>query len=446
MGFSAVQAAQNFVNRGMTGVADIYTGVRQFNLSDLIRYYDRTLMPLDFILRMKMTNFGVNDPEPKALVRKERPVEFSPVKNSEANGSYANSALWFPAAEGKFIQNGDVLAAPDVGFDVVGSTNTWSTVKGEYAPETCFVVGIVENADASGYTKVLVLRGNGKQTVSDTPTQITTSMKLVKMPNSLPDGGTASTPIDHQVGEIQNFCQLVDITWGETITNAATVMYGKLTLEQKAELSRQYLMRQIEFMHLWGRKGYTFDANGKKIWFSGGMREFIPKADDPEGDGISRIFNHGGPFRMDEMRKFMEIAFRVGNARREKLMLIGSELYVAILNTLEVVIDLALSEAKSLEWGINVKAVDWGVGKTFMVVEPAFTVFSTPSNNYGFDYFVIDLDYVEEMHVNGLDLQIKENVQDRKVLGTIHQLFGQIGLHRTNPLAHAYGHGITGSV
>ena len=69
----------------------------------------------------------------------------------------------------------------------------------------------------------------------------------------------------------------------------------------------------------------------------------------------------------------------------------------------------------------------------------------TPSttNSYGLDYFIVDLDNVDEMHLDGLDLQIKENVQDNNVLGVTHQLVGQLGLHRTNPTAHAYGFGIT---
>ena len=442
MAFSATQAAAEFVSRGMTGVADIYTGLRQYNLSDHIRFYDRTLMPFDWILRMKMTNFSVSDPEPKTLIRRERPIEFTPAAASDANGDFAEGKVWLSAADVKFVQAGDVLMCPDIGFKVVSSTNTWSTTKGTYPPETMIVLQVIEGAHASGYGAVLVHRGCGKATTANSPTEITTSMKLIKLSNSLADGGTASTVIDHQLGDVQNYCQLMDITWGETITNAATKYYGKLTMEQKAELSRQYLMRNIEFNALFGRKAYSSDANGKRIWLSGGILEDIPGATDAE-DGVSRLFNHGGPFRLDDMRRKMEIAFRYGNPRKEKLMLIGAKLYTEILNTLEASIEISLSEAKSMEWGLDVKSVNWGSGRTFMVIEPAFTSISTTSNDYGYDYFIIDLDYVDEMHVDGLDLQIKENVQNANVLGVTHQLFGQIGLHRSNPSAHAYGFGIT---
>jgi len=113
-----------------------------------------------------------------------------------------------------------------------------------------------------------------------------------------------------------------------------------------------------------------------------------------------------------------------------------------MLNTLEPFIDVELGKAKSMEWGLDVTAFNWGSCKTTNVVHPSFTSLSSTSNNYALDYFIIDLDYVDEMAVNGLDLQIKENVQDNNVLGVTHQLFGQLGLHRTNPTAHAYGFGI----
>ena len=439
MAFSATQAAAEFVSRGMTGVADIYSGLRQYNLSDHIRFYDRTLAPFDWILRMKMTNFSVDDPEPKTLIRRERPVEFTPAVASASYGDYTESKLYLTRANGKFIQAGDVLMCPDIGFEVVSTTNTWSTTKGTYPPEEMVVQSVSDNGS---YYEVNVIRGNGKALTSDSPEEITTSMKLIKMPNSLADGGTASIPIDHQLADVQNYCQLMDITWGETVTNAATKYYGKLTLEQKAELSRQYLYRLIDFRFLWGRKGYGADANGKRIWYTGGLREFIPAAATAE-DGVSRIFNHGGPFRLDDFRRKMEIASRYGNPQKQKLMLLGAQLYTEMLNTLEPFIDVELGKAKSMEWGLNVTAFDWGSCKTMNVVHPSFTALSSTTNSYGLDYFIVDLDNVDEMHLDGLDLQIKENVQDNNVLGVTHQLVGQLGLHRTNPTAHAYGYGIT---
>ncbi len=437
MAFSSTQAAAEYVSRGQKGVADIYSAHRQYSLSDMIRFYDRTLAPFDWILRRQLTIVVVDDPEPKTIVRSERPIEFVPQAASGAYGSYSNSRIYLSLANGRFLQAGDVLMCPDIGFSVVSSTNTWSTTKGTYPPETM----IVQQVNFSTYAEVDVIRGNGKALTSDTPTQITTSMKLIKLPNSLADGGTASIPIDYENAEVQNYCQLMDITWGETITNAATKYYGKLTLEQKAQLSRQYLMRMIDVAFLWQNKGYTFDASGKKRWFTGGMREFIPDASSA-ADGVSRIFNHGGPFRLDDFRRKMEIASRYGNPRKEKLMLLGSKLYTEMLNVLEPFINVDLSKAKSMEWGLNVTAFDWGSCTTFNVVHPSFTSLSSSSNDYGLDYFIIDLDYVSEMHVSGLDLQIKMNVQDNDVLGTTHQLFGQLGLLRTNPTAHAYGYGI----
>ena len=57
---------------------------------------------------------------------------------------------------------------------------------------------------------------------------------------------------------------------------------------------------------------------------------------------------------------------------------------------------------------------------------------------------IVDLEYVDLMVMQNMDLRVKQGVQDDDEHGEIDELYGQLGIHRTFPTAHAYIYGITG--
>ena len=433
--YSATAAAANYVSRGYTGVKGKYTTTRKYSLSDKIVYLDRKWAKFDNILRRELRTIGVSDPEPKVLTKRETLVKF----DNHSDGTTTTideDTLQISDTEAKFLQSGDVLVANQIFCDSDGANYSTTKFGSGYTPEAMIVSSVTVSGIASGIAKVLVKRGNGACPTSSVQT-ILTEYKLVKIGNALEDGGDAPTVIGLEPDQEYNYAQLFSKTWGETETEENTDVYGKESMAKKALRKRKDFHREVDGALLFGRR-YRDTVNGQSRWFTGGIVEYIPGTDSL--DGTTRFIDFSGAFDLETWREKCEIIFRYGG--EDKLVFCGGKFFTVLLNNLEKFI--SVNDTLSKKWGSTVSTLETGHGLMNLVRHPLLSEFDTSGQAWAFDAIAIDLDYVDLMQMNGMDVKVRSNVEDNDEHGRIDEIYGQLGLHRTHPSAHAVIYGITG--
>lgn len=443
MAFTTTAGSAEYVSSGYAGVRGLYTTKRKYSLSDKIVYQDPHLGKIHTLLRDKMSTITVTDPEPKVLTKREVPRSFTCQADQTAADdiSYQKDRLRMSDTLAKWLQAGDRLECANIFCSTDGASTEYTTTKfaSGYMPETVIVTSVDLSGISSGVAAVLVRRGNGHApAIGSTVQTVLSEYKWLHIGNALEDGGDAPTPKWHEPNEEQNFCQLFSKTWGETETEGNTDVYGKEPMPVKAMIARQKLIEEIDYDFLFGRKKRD-TVNGQSRWWTGGMVEYIPSSTTAL-DGVARHIDFGGAYDRDIMREKAEIIYRYGS--EVKHWFIGRKLWTVMMNADEKFI--TMNDKLTKQFGWQVYEYDFGHGLAILHTHRAFREKDSTITPYAYDAAILDLNYIDLMVMKNMDLKVKQSVQDDDEHGQIDELYGQIGLYRSFPSAHAYIYGITG--
>lgn len=445
MAFSATKAAANYVHNDYTGLEGVYSTRRKYDLSDKIVSLDRAISVFDYRLREAGKKFGVSDPEPKTLIKQERPLKFTMYADA-TDGAYEGSLLTVDDTQAKWLQSGDVLMCPQVFCDSDGAA--YSTTKyGQPAPETMIVqsVDLSGSASGAGYAKVTVTRGNGynrSAAAAGVVSTITSEMSLIWQGNSLPAGGNAPNPREHEPGSVQNYTQFFSETTGEDEQYTNTDMYGKKAFNQRFTETRQALNRKIESALLFGRMGKRL-VGGKEAWLTGGITEYVADANTAL-DGITRRHDYGGTFSVQQFRKFMEIDFRYGNKRMVKWGFTGGKFFTELESYLEKF--LVFNDKLSAKIKLPVFEITTGHGTVELMRHSLLTEMSTSAAEWSLDMIIVDPDFVDIMYLQNMDIKTRMDIQAARSHVKEAEVYGQLGLYRTHPTAHSIHYGLQESI
>jgi len=436
MAFNNTPGSAEYVSQGSMGVRGTYTGKRKYSQSDLIVWQDRKWNLFDNILRMEARTIVVDDPEPKVFTKQETPIKFS-VHSDGSTVTIDEDQLRISDTLAKFLQVGDKLICNQIFCDSDGANYSTTKFTSGYTPESMIVKSTQLSGVASGIASVIVARGNGYEP-SSSVTTVLTEYKLIHGGNHLEDGGDAPTPIWYEPTDVQNFCELFSVTWSETETESNTNVYAKESMAQKAMRNRKDFFRRVENALLFGRKASDI-RNSQKRWRTGGIVEFMPGA-SAALDGTTRFINQAGAFTLDSFRENMEIAFRYGS--ESKVGFAGGKFFSVLLNNLEQFV--RMNDGLSRKWGWTVFELESGHGLLELMRHPLLSEYDTSGQAYAYDLIGVDLEYVDLMIMKGMDVKVKQSVQDNDEHQKKNELYGQLGLRRTHPTAHFYYYGITG--
>lgn len=436
MAFNTTKGTAEYVSSGSMGVLGTYTGKRKYSLSDIIVWQDRKWNMFDNILRMEMKTITVDDPEPKILTKQETPVKFN-IHSDGTTTTLDEDTVRISDTQAKFLQSGDILTVNQIFCDSDGANYTTTKFSSGYTPETLIVKSVNLSGAAANISNVVVSRGNGYEPSSGVTT-ILTEYKLIKIGNAIEDGGTAALPKWHEPADVQNFCQIFSRTWSETETETNTNVYGKETMAQKAVRNRRDLFREVDMAMLLGRKAKD-QRNGQSRWRTGGIVEYIASSSDAL-DGEARHIDLAGAFDLETYREKMEIVFRYGSD--EKTSFNGGKFFSVLYNTLEKFI--TMNDGLTKKWGWPVFDFETGHGIQHLLRHPWFSEADTTGQAWAMDQIIVDLEYVDLMKMANMDFKVKSNVNDDDEHQKKDELYGQVGLRRTHPTAHAYIFGITG--
>ncbi|MCK5020563.1 MAG: hypothetical protein KAS32_26325 [Candidatus Peribacteraceae bacterium] len=440
MAFNLTPGTGEFVSRGAAGVAGQFDTKRKFSLSDFIILQERSYAKLDNIFMAEQKMIEVDDPEPKILTMQEHPVVFAITGNED--GTFENDAIEMTDALATFLQAGDVLMIPTVFCLADGSA--YSSVKfgtDLHFPETIIVTDVTLSGISAGTAKVTVRRGNGENTsapAAGVVTQLTSAAQLIHQGNAIADGGRAVDAIHFEPDESQNFCQFRSKTWEETRSEGGINVYGKTTMQQKANMKTKELFREGEIAGFYGIKNKSTQANNRLQWREGGIVEIIPRA-STSLDGADRFQDHDGAFDLEKQREFDEITYRYGNADQIKHWFCGGEYFTSLFNALED--KITVNDEFTGKYGWEVKELNLGQGRALLHRHPLFTDLSSAAQNYSKDCVIVDMEYVWQL--NYIPVSVRENVQDNDAHLTKNEIFRQKSMHRTFPSAHSYRFGLT---
>lgn len=443
MAFNLTQGNDEYVTSGPIGVAGQATVRRKFDLPGLITFQERAYAKLDNILMNAMPTIEVADPEPKFLSRNEAPIKFD-IKSDDTDTNFEGDTLRLSDTQAVWLQAGDILQVPNLFCDSDGANYTTTKYGSGYFPETMIVESVVLSGAAANIANVFVKRGNGFSTASaaaGTVTTILSEYKLIKMQNTIADGGNAPNPVDFEPFSTQNFNQFFSRTWGETSVETSMDVYGKESMEQKAQRKRREFFREIEWSLFDGRKG-KHQVNGFNQYTTGGIVEFVPSATTAL-DGTTRLTDFGGAFDLDRQREIDEIHYRYGT--QEKDWFVGGQYLTVLYNTLEKFI--TVNDKLSRLYGWRVMELDLGHGVARLHRHPKFTDQNTTGTGgvaYSKDAVIVDLSYVNLMIMKDHNVQVRSNIQAVRSHRREDEIFCMKGLYRRFPDAHAVIYNVTG--
>jgi hypothetical protein len=439
MAFSASKAAANYVHSDYTGLEGVYSVRRKYDLSDKIVSLDRAIAVFDYRLRQAGKKFSVSDPEPKVLLDQERPLKFTLYADG-ADGTYEGNLVYMDDAQAKWLQSGDVVMCPQIFCDSDGAAYSASKY-GQVAPETMIVQSVDLSGYAAGYAKISVTRGNGynrSAAAAGVVTTIASEYVLIWQGNSLPAGGNAPNPREHELDSDQNYTQFFSETTGEDEQYTNTNIYGKRSFNERFAITREALNRKIESALLFGRKGKRL-IGGKEAWLTGGIVEFVADANTAI-DGLTRRHDYAGTFSVHQFRKFMEIDMRYGNKRFTKWGFTGGKFFTELESYLEKF--LVFNDKLSASIKLPVFTIETGHGTVELMRHSLLTEMSTSSVEWSLDMILVDPDFVDIMYLQNMDIKTRMDIQNPRSHVREAEVYGQIGLKRTHPTAHAIHYGL----
>jgi hypothetical protein len=436
MAYTTTAGSAEYVSSGPGGVRSLYTTKRKYSLSDRIVYQDRHKNKIHAMLREKISRVTVDDPEPKTLTKQETPRTYT-CKSDGTTTTVDEDTLRISDTMAKWLQSGDKLEVANVFCDTDGANYTTTKFGSGYKNETMIIYGVTLSGAASGVANVLVRRANGHSPTSSVQT-ILTEYKLLHIGNALEDGGSAPDPKWAEPTDEQNYCQMFSVTWGETECESNTNVYGKEDMAVKGARKRLELMERVDYAFLWGtKKKDTY--NGQTRWWTGGMVEFVPAAATAL-DGLTRFIDFGGAYDRDILREKAEIIYAYGSEVKD--WFIGSKLWTVMMNSDEKF--LVMNDNLSRQFGWQVYEYDLGHGLARIHNHFSFRDKDSTTTPYAYDAAIIDMEYVDLQVMKNMDFKVKTGVQENDAHIQVNELYGQVGLYRSFPTAHAYIYGITG--
>jgi hypothetical protein len=439
MAFSATPAAAQYVHKGARSATGAYSE-SLMNKSDVVSYINRANAPLNNILRARLSKRVVKTMTPMAGVREETPQEFTPSGNASSTSGSKYDLIPFANANINLLHVGDVLTCVDLFCDRTGAN--YSSTKAtaldlKYAPETMKIVGFEALDSTNRYA--WVIRGNGASPA--TPTQITSSHKLLRLSTAMPEDWEPPTGSSEEPAAFTNYLQVHSITAHETEIHKNGEFYWMQSFDELLAWKEAELLKRIERQYILGQYA-TSSTNNYYEYQSRGLLTTVPIAAGAR-DGLSRVRNFGGDYNPEDFRGHLDVIRKYGAPRR--LVLTGSSMITTFRNYHEK--EIVINDRLKSQWlgDTDMNVWTWSAGSLILdiIAHPVFDDMSDSTNNYSRDMLFIDLNQLGINVYNGMDLQRRE--LDLRPHSRSVEIFCVCGLD-VSPLIEslAYIHNITG--
>ena len=411
--FSATAAAASSVQTGPGTIAGKYSELRIFDKDrSPVVFKDAKKYPLVPILMEKLQTIEVGDTYFKIFEDEDEPLHFTPSQASGATEGGTENVVYLAAASARQFRVGDVMIVD--GLWVTGATNYTVPTAGA-SPEQIRVLAI---GDESANTPITVLR--------EGTTEIATTYTLIKAPSAMPDGWSAGAGYSIEESQLYNYAQNMEKIISVDENRENTRAYGEADMNRDMRKKRQSFNRSLSYAFHFGRRKLVTGADNRQRRNTGGLVEFIPSGN------FTRL---NGPATLQYYNGKSETWFQ--NGSDEKWAFIGPTVATYLSN--KEVPFLVMNDELSDKFTFKIFDFETTHGLLHMVKDETFRGLS-----FANDLVIYDLDYIKFAYLSGMNIQIRENVQNPGDHFTKHEIYGCVGVWRTFADSHYYLADITG--
>lgn len=363
--------------------------------------------------------------------------------DSTSSGSNTNDILHFTNEEARRLQAGDVLnlmgffISPSRGLAIATGEDLNLKTSTYAMPEQVKILvnygegtGNLSGSASSTCTKVLVRRNFGGVQPSGHADMLVdiaggtwaspiTAPFLWKAGNSIAEGLDDQITYSDVDSWDYNYCQIVMRKWSATETeqNVNRFFSTEKTFQKNGRKALEEFFKELDVMALFGSRR-TEVVNGRRLWYAGGIHEFIPTSNHiPYDDSLFQTKNFN-----DRLKNM----FYYGS--QQKLVLAGADYYTQFSNMIDNKIVLP---AATNSWGIELVKFNASNGGSLLFA-PSDTLSLHGMSDYA---YVIDPSSFQYGHLQNMDIKTI-SVPQTNPHAQEAEIYGQITYKRTNPLAH----------
>lgn len=434
----------------MATLSDIYPGISNISsIPDEQRLYDRDKnlikiatgsLALSRIMmdRFKSRNVIAGDPETKYKSDVDRPILLAiTVDSTVVDAGNRIHKIWLAKKDAIYVDVDTTLLVQKLFYN--GTTYVRTAVATNSQQEMLRV--IERGTESGGNVWFNVIRGwkAASGGVAGTPTQLTTTAgdNVVYIPRAVAEGNNEGRVYGDTPHEEYNYCEINLEKWGVNMTTAnTTILQDQSIIERNGQRQLDQFFKGYEMKCIYGRRHTELDDNNDRIWWTGGLDEYIRQAHTGmgyAGDNIVDFKTKYGAVSYQTINQLLADKFFRGN-RKEKFWVMDVDAYVRICNAFDNKVRI-YNQDLSLRYGIQVETIRGsGGGAAHLIVHDQLSLNGLKNISY-----LVDFDYFKYMHLQNMDVQILENVEKgNNIFKHINYMFMQAGIKRFNPFAHWY--------
>jgi hypothetical protein len=385
--------------------------------------------------RIMMENFKsstitATDPEPKYRSDVDRDILFMFAAASDDAGGTENKIYLLDALAAD-VEVGGMLLVHGVWYD--GTTYVTTRTSANNAEEQ---VRILQKGTSDGTkTWFIVQRGyaawNGGS--AGTPPEITTAMYGTLLPKTVGEGSDEASSYSDTAAVEQNYLQIFLEKWSVAETTQNTVTYqAEPVLARNGRKALDRFFKKLEWAMQNGHKG-TGVTNGKRWWTTGGFKEYVYQANTQLGytanQNVEDFTTLYGTMSPQAFNMYIENKWYYGNPDM-KYLILGATVYTKYCNAFDSKVRIVNPELTK-KYGIQIVDHLGSNGGTMHIIK-SDDLSINQMGNFG---MIVDFSHFQYMHMQAMDLQIIKDVETNPH-ETVNEIYGQIGVHRTNPFAH----------
>ena len=221
--------------------------------------------------------------------------------------------------------------------------------------------------------------------------------------------------------------------WGVTETSENIVIYqDEPILSRNGRKALNLFFKKLEWAFQNGRRD-TGLKNGRRWWTTGGFKEYVHQANTQLGytanQNVEDFTTLYGAMSPQAFNSFTENKFYWGNPDM-KILILGASAYTKYTNSFDPKVRMVNPELTK-RYGIAITDHNGSNGGTLHMVKSD----DLSINLMGSEGMIVDFSHFQYMHMQNMDLQTILDVETNPH-ETVNEIYGQIGVHRTNPFAH----------
>lgn len=417
---------------------------RLTNVPDEQRLYDRDKKLVrithgrKIFSQIMMENFKSNtitatDPTPKWKSDVEKDILFQMSTNSGAIDGGTENKIFVLDAIAARIQPNDQILCEGVFYNGTAFTTTRSATNPQR--ELLFVVQKGTSDGTSTWFKVT--RGYGAYTGTasnlNTAPELTNTMYFTLLPMTVPQGTDESTSYTDNPSEETNYCQIFLQKWGiDETTQNTRILQDESIMSRNGRRALEEFFKKLENAFQHGRKG-TGVKNGRTWWTTGGFEEYVYTANTQLGyaalQNVEDFTTTYGAMSPQNFNSFLENKFYYGNPEM-KVLVLGASAYTKYCNAFDPKVRI-VNQKLSDTYGITITDHVGSNGGVMHITKSDDMSLNRRTN----EGYIVDFAHFQYMHMDKMDLHIIEDVETEPH-ETVNEIYGQLGVHRTNPFAH----------